>query len=59
MVKKDPVEPKITRVVISDDDTTKINVDKLFEQETADMKFNQIWISYEKKKGVYEDWAKT
>ena len=46
--------------MINKDDTEKHKVDKRFEKETTDIKFNQKWIRYEKEQSKFDDdWAKT
>ena len=44
MEKKDPEEPKTTRINIIESDTVKMIVDTKFKQETTDMRFKHNWI---------------
>ena len=44
---------------IKDFDSDKVKSDELFEKHAADMKFTQLWKSYEEEEGkILEEWAK-
>ena len=47
MKKKVPAEPKSTRIKVTDSDLEEIKYEKLFEEQKVDMKFTQLWKSYE------------
>ena len=56
--KESPPEPTRTRVKVEGTDVEK--EEKIFIQQTCDMKFTQEWNSWQKVNGKFEeDWAKT